>query len=67
MDKAASIYFFQAQQELLLLLIALLPWWLPILCYPCIYRHAKELGQYLKKLSRKRPKEITFDLRRVKV
>ncbi|MBS4165452.1 MULTISPECIES: hypothetical protein [unclassified Neochlamydia] len=47
MDNATSIYFFQAQQEFLLLLIALLPWWLPIPCYTPLYRRAKLLEQKL--------------------
>jgi hypothetical protein len=48
-------------------LITLLALGLPVPCYTRICRRAKELGQELTKLSRKRPTDIVFDSTGVKV
>ncbi|KIC72121.1 hypothetical protein DB41_KU00170 [Neochlamydia sp. TUME1] len=52
---------FRTLRGFLLSLITLLALGLPVRCYTRICRRAKELGQELKKLSRKRPTDIVFD------
>jgi len=64
-----AVYHFplRALQGFLLSLIALMSPSLLVPCYTRICRRAKELGQELKKLSRKRPTDIVFDSSGVKV
>lgn len=67
MIKAVYGQPFRALRGLLLSLVALLGVELPIPCYTRICRRAKELGQQIKKLSRKRPTDIVFDSTGLKV
>jgi len=58
---------FRALRGLLLSLVKLLGVKLPIPCYTRICRRAKELGQQIKRLSRKQPTDIVFDSTGLKV
>lgn len=58
---------FRALRGLLLSLVQLLGVKLPIPCYTRICRRAKELGQQIKRLSRKQPTDIVFDSTGLKV